>query len=389
MKNKEQKSEKKPLILVGLFGALIGFGICAMISLAWLGADGIAYIQASNIIKNSFVGDYDWTEVKNTTMDAMVEALDDRWSYYLDEDDYARVVANRSNHYVGIGVTVSYTDAGEIIVLQVEKNGPAATAGILPYDIISSVDGILVTDENKEDMVDMLGGEEGTEVVLTVETGEEESRELILVRSDIAVESVSAQMLEDDIAYVRIENFYSDSGTQFCEAVDTLLAEGAVGFVFDLRQNPGGYVTEMTEMLDKLLPEGDIFIQRDVNDNETVYSSDEDFIDLPFVVLLDANSYSAAEFFAAALREAVDATILGETTSGKGYAQALYPLYDGTAVGISTSRYYTGEGVSLIGTGVVPDEFISLEMEKLVLFASGILDVTEDDVVSLALSYFK
>ena len=140
----------------------------------------------------------------------------------------------------------------------------------------------------------------------------------------------------------------------------------------------GGYVTELTEILDYLLPEGNIFISRTNDGEEVTYTSDASCVDLPMAVLVNANSYSAAEFFAAQLRESVGAPVVGEQTSGKGYSQILFDLPDGSAIGLSTARYYTGKGVSLIGTGLTPDTEVTLSEEDQQKLLVGELTPAED-----------
>ena len=169
------------------------------------------------------------------------------------------------------------------------------------------------------------------------------------------------------------------------QGVEELQAQGARALVFDLRNNPGGYVTELTEILDFLLPEGTIFISRTNDGEETVYTSDAACVDLPMAVLVNAESYSAAEFFAAELREAAGAVVAGEQTSGKGYSQMLFTLADGSAISLSTARYYTGSGISLIGTGVTPEPLVALSQEEAQRLLAGTLSPEEDPQLQSAL----
>ena len=142
--------------------------------------------------------------------------------------------------------------------------------------------------------------------------------------------------------------------------MDELQQQGAKALIFDVRSNPGGYVSELTQILDDLLPEGVIFRTTAYNGKEKEYTSDASCVDLPMAVLVNADSYSAAEFLAAQLQESAGAAVVGEQTSGKGYSQMLFDLPDGSAMGLSTARYFTGSGKSLIGTGLTPDPQVSL-----------------------------
>ena len=196
-------------------------------------------------------------------------------------------------------------------------------------------------------------------------------------------------MLEGNVGLLRLRNFYSGSSEAFKAGVQALQDAGARSILFDVRDNPGGYVKEMTAILDYLLPEGVIFISRDLEGGEREYTSDAAAVDLPFAVLVNGESYSAAEFFAAELQESVGAVIVGEPTSGKGYAQQLFPLRNGSAVGISTSRYFTGSGTSLIGIGITPDASVELTMEEYLLLLQGELAPGDDPQIQAALSALR
>ena len=152
-----------------------------------------------------------------------------------------------------------------------------------------------------------------------------------------------------------IRDSYENSARRLEAAVTALQEQGARALVFDMRDNGGGYLTELTDMLDFLLNEGPIFISRDRQGHETVTESDADCVDLPMAVLVNANTYSAAEFFAAELQERGVAVLVGEPTSGKGYSQQTFPLPGGSAMALSTGAYFTGSGKSLIGAGLTLD----------------------------------
>ncbi len=163
-------------------------------------------------------------------------------------------------------------------------------------------------------------------------------------------------MLEDQVGYVKINNFESGAGAGAIKAVDSLLADGAKSLVFDVRGNPGGRVTELVTILDHILPEGDLFVSVNKSGKETVTTSDNICVKVPMAVLVDASSYSAAEYFAAALQEYNWATIVGEATTGKGRSQTTIVLDDGSAVHLSSARYLTPNRVDLSEQGgLTPD----------------------------------
>jgi carboxyl-terminal processing protease len=377
------------LILTSLLSVFLG--VIRVIGTIYvrLGDNGLSVLQAMSVIHHKFVGEYEWNGVANKTLDDMVTALDDRWSYYLTKEEYLQLQKARENSYTGIGLTISKEVGNSIQILSVEEASPAQEVGIKSGDVILSVNGVLVTEKNWNECVESIRGEEGTAVTLVVQSGKEASRTVEVMRKEIFSVPVEYGMLPGNIGLVRIWNFYSGSGSAFIEGVDTLVKEGAQSIIFDVRGNPGGYVTELTKMLDHLLPKGTIFISRDIKGKETTYTSDEAMIGIPFAVIVNGESYSAAEFFAAQLRESGKAVIVGEKTCGKGYAQQLFPLKNGSAIGLSTSKYFTGAGVSLIGVGLTPDPAVALTEGERSLFLQEKLSQENDPQLQAAITALK
>ena len=205
-------------------------------------------------------------------------------------------------------------------------------------------------------IVDKIKGEAGTFVTLVIEDGQGAKRELKLERRLTTQEVVSTRMLDGQIGYVRIENFDTGADKEFTDKVKNLLEAGAQGLVFDVRNNNGGIDTVMSSILDELLPEGLIISIRDKEGNEKYApKSDAEEIALPMAVVVNRYSYSAAEFFAAALQEYDKAVVVGEATTGKGYAQSTIPLTDGSGLYLSTNTYFTPSGKSLADVGIQPD----------------------------------
>lgn len=389
----EKKGKKqvsfRVLLLSSLLSMLLGVGLSVGVFLLRMDKDARSMIQAVNIIHKQFVGDYDWHEVVDGSMDYMVNSLGDRWSYFLRADEYQHVLESRNNAYIGIGITVAQEAKNGIEVLGITPNSPAERVGIHVGDSIVGVNGVGVTEQNWRTCVESISGEEGSTVSLELRLTGGLVKTVEVTREKIVSIPVTHEMLPDNVGYVRIRNFYSGSGSAMIAAVDDLVKQGASSLVFDLRNNPGGYVTELTKMLDHLLPEGVIFQSRNLNGEEQTYTSDAAKIDLPFAVLVNKDSYSAAEFFAAELRESGGAYLSGEVTSGKGFAQQLFPLANGSALGISTSRYFTGEGVSLIGTGIKPDAELALTEDLQRLLAQEKLEQSKDAQLQAAIKALK
>ncbi len=359
-------------LVIGGGAALAGVWTC-------IGTDGLALLQADRLIREKFVGEYDTTAHREATLEAMVDSLGDRWSYYLTPEEYENVRDTRKNAYVGIGVTVSREGAENgLLILAVTPGGPAEEAGLAAGEIIRSVDGQGVTQENQDAIMDAIKGTEGTTVQLEVEGTDGIRRTVEVERRTVRGITAQWTMLEGDVGLITIQNFYEGTADLVAQGVEELTGQGARALVLDVRNNPGGYVTELTQILDLLLPEGDIFVSRTKDGEESVYTSDADCVDLPMAVLVNGESYSAAEFLAAQLRESAGAVVAGTQTSGKGYSQMLYQLADGSAIGLSTARYYTGGGVSLIGTGLDPDPSVALTQEAEEKLLVGQLPYEED-----------
>lgn len=331
---------------------------------AWcllLGRSGVAMVETYLLARFAFVQtDADLGAAVDAGLDAFVDGLGDRWSYYLDAEYYQATTERRANNYVGVGVTVDYSREEGLLVQSVTEGGPANKAGVVPGDIITAVDGESIAGDAREDGADKIAGEAGTQVVLTLLGEDGVSRDVTCTRATLYTPSASGKLLEGDIGYVRLSNFYSGSADSFKREVDALVEQGAQGLIVDVRSDPGGYVAELEKILDYLLPEGPVFTQNPRWGFRSVYQSDADCVNLPMAVLVNTGSYSAAELLAAQLRESAGAPIVGEQTSGKGYSQVTFPLVNGGGVGLSTATYCTGSGHSLIGEGIAPDVELSL-----------------------------
>lgn len=365
MEEQTVHTEKKPRRLAGWVKILIAVLVTLALSTgAWcllLGKSGMAMVQTWVLARFAFVdAAADLDKAMDAGLNSFVTGLGDRWSYYLDQERYQQTTARRANNYVGVGITVDYTREEGLLVREVTEGGPADKAGVLAGDIITAADGYSLAGDAREEGTDRIRGEAGTQVVLTLLGEDGSTRDVICVRATLRNSSASGRMLEGNIGYVKLDNFYSGSADSFQKEVDALVEQGAESLIVDVRSDPGGYVAELEKILDYLLPEGPVFTQKARWWVESVYQSDADCINLPMAVIVNADTYSAAELLAAQLRESVDAPIVGELTSGKGYSQVTFPLMNGGGVGLSTATYCTGSGHSLIGEGIVPDVELSL-----------------------------
>lgn len=317
-----------------------------------------------NLIQERFIGEADTKIMEDAAADAMVAALGDRWSYYLSAEEYESHVETMENAYVGIGITVLTSNDGTGFSIQAVTEGSgAAEAGLQADDVLIAVAGEDVRQMTSSEMRNLVRGEEGTFVEVTVlRQGQEQTFSVERRRYETPV--ATGKLLSGNVGLVTIENFDSRCAEETIAAIEDLIAQGAEKFIFDVRNNPGGYASELIEVLDYLLPEGEIFHTEYYNGKENISKSDADCLGLPMAVLVNGDSYSAAEFFAAALQEYEAAVVVGTQTCGKGYFQETYQLSDGSAIGLSVGKYYTPKGENLAGVGITPDILVELDEES-------------------------
>lgn len=330
------------------------------VGVARQGSDKLTELQ--RVIDYYFVGEADMEKAQDAAASALVDALGDQWSYYIPASEMSAHQEYKENSTVAIGVNIAVReDNTGIDILGVSMGGAAEVAGILPGDILIKVDGKSVAGMDLDQVTSLVRGEENTELTVTVlRNGEEKS--FALKRQKITV--AAGKMITDDIGLVRINNFNSDCAKQTLAAIEQLQEQGAKMLIFDVRNNPGGYVSEMIDVLDYILPEGVLFRQEDYLGNKSEEKSDESCIEMPMAVLVNGDSYSAAEFFAAALQEYEWASVIGEKTTGKGYYQLTITLSDGSAANLSSGKYFTPKGVNLTEAGgLTPDKTVAVDAE--------------------------
>lgn len=340
--------------------------------------------QLERLIEKCFIGEADMTNAEDAAAEAMVDSLDDRWSYYIPASEYEAHRERMENAYVGVGITIRSTqDSSGYEILEVVEGGPAEGAGLLAGDVLTAVDGQSVLEMDVNQVRGLVKGQEGTVVSLTVRRGEQE-RTFSVERQQVKTPVAEYEMLAENTGLVTIENFDSRCAEETITAIEALLEQGAEKLVFDVRNNPGGYASELVKVLDYLLPEGELFRTVRYDGEEHIDYSDESYLDVPMAVLVNGDSYSAAEFFAAALGEYDAATVVGEQTVGKGFFQYTYQLSDGSAVGLSVGKYYTPKGISLEEVGVTPDILVELDEERANALYNGTLDRSEDPQLQAA-----
>ena len=352
------------------------------------GEDYSKLAELKALVDEKFIGEIDWKVAEDNAAAGMIAGLGDRWSYYMSAEGYQSYLEQMSNSYVGVGITVTEREDQYLDILQVSENSPAEAAGVEPGGVVIRVGEQDISEIGIDGATTLIKGEEGTEVTLTIRYGEEE-RSYTMTRAYFEVTVASGQMLTDGIGMVTIENFDGRCADETIAAIESLLDQGAEKLIFDVRNNPGGYKHELCKVLDYLLPEGPLFRSEYYDGTVNVDESDAKCLELPMAVLVNSESISAAEFFAAALDEYEAATVVGEQTIGKGYFQQSYKLSDGSAVGLSVGRYTTPKGVSLTDVGITPDVVVEVDDELFMQIYYGNVPWQEDPQVLAAMEVLK
>lgn len=378
---------KKKVLIVLSYVLVAALACGATLFFVYASTDYNKLEDLENLILTSFAGDADKTKIEDAAADAMVNAMGDRWSYYIPAAELPSFLENSENAYVGIGVTVQATDDNSgLMVIAVQPGGPAEEAGVQVGDVIIQVDGESAQDRTVTEISAMIKGEEGTVVSITVlRSGEGITMTVARKRMETTV--ASSKLLNEHVGLVTIQNFDERCADETIAAIKALLNQGADMLLFDVRNNPGGYVDELTKILDYLLPEGNLIRTVGTDGSDETVTSDADCVKVPMAVLVNENTYSAAELFAVDLSEYGVARIFGQKTSGKGFFQQVFQFSDGSAAGISVGRYYTSQGNNLEGIGLTPDEEIKLDDESEALLYNGMLEPENDAQLQAALSY--
>ena len=346
--------------------------------------------ELQDFIEKRFIGEVDATALEDAAAAAMVAATGDRWSGYIPAAEYEDYMDRMNNSYVGVGMTIrALEDGAGFEVIRVEPNGPAAEAGVQAGDVVVAVFGQRVAGISANDLSVQVKGEAGTTVDLTFARGEEELT-FTIERREIQTTVAEGRMLEEGVGLVTINNFDSRCADETIAAIEDLLDQGAGKLIFDVRGNPGGYASELVDVLDYLLPEGPLFRSEYYTGKVKVDESDAKCLDIPMAVLMNGDSYSAAEFFAAALEEYEAAITVGQPTTGKGYFQTTTRLKDGSAVRLSVGKYTTPNGVSLAEVGgLVPNIQVDVDDETYAAIMAGILEPENDPQIQAALEALR
>lgn len=316
------------------------------------------------IMDTYYLEEYDREKMLDGMLAGMLASVGDPYTAYYDEESYANLMESSEGVYYGIGVVVSQNiETGEVYVVNPYKNCPGEEAGMLPGDIIYSVAGVQVTGMDLNEVVAMIRGESGSKVdVEVIHEGSSEPVKLAVERRQIEVQTVEWEVLENNIGYIQITQFDDVTTQQFKDGMEELKKQGIKGLIVDLRDNPGGSLSTVLNILDMLLPKGIYTYLVDKNGNREDYKGyHAATYDYPMVVLVNENSASASELFTGAVHDYEKGTIVGTKTFGKGIVQQIFSLKDGTGVKVTMAKYYTPNGVCIHKTGIEPDVFVELD----------------------------
>lgn len=338
--------------------------------------------EVNKTIEQRYVGEADTDAAMDSLLTGYVSAVD-KYSTYLNEEEYASYTSKMNGKYSGAGITVKYISAtGLLKIINVKSNSPAAQADIEIGDIIVKIGDRNVEEMSYEEAINLLRAENGKVISLSLLRGEQELTKSVTI-GEYVTSSVEYEMIEGDVGYVAISEFDNTTFDDFKKAVESLENDGAAQFIFDVRNNTGGSLTSVVNILDFLLPEGTLVTLKDNAGKETVHSSDANSFSKKYAVLINGSTYSGGELFAAAVRDFKAGTLVGETTYGKGYAQEIIPLSRG-ALYLSTKMYYPPNGENYDGVGVSPDVEAKLSAQLEDRFYE--LDYKEDTQIIAALN---
>ncbi len=415
-KNVIQKERHRSGVIQGLLiGSFTMLAICAVVIAAAVkkgyirpDTDGSIYIQSETYDGNTGIGteaeqklnlidqtlkdfyfdDIDDGKVLDNIYKAYVNAYGDKYTVYYTADEYAKIQESSNGAYYGIGVVVRKNDDGTILVVEPYDGAPGKEAGMRKNDVIVTVNGESVADQDLNSVVAKIKGDEGTTVNIGIRRdGSDDLTELTVTRRKVEIKTVAYEMLDDSVGLITISEFDKVTAQQFKEAYAQLETLGMKGLVIDIRSNPGGLLNVVVDMLDEILPDGLIVYTEDKYGNRQEYNgSNPDVIDVPLAVLVNGESASASEIFAGAVQDYGAGTIIGTQTFGKGIVQTIRRMSDGSAIKYTMAKYFTPKGQDIHGHGVTPDivEELSDEFNNLTEY-----DASKDNQLQKAIEVIK
>ena len=338
-----------------------------------------------SIVQREYYREVDAEALETAAIDGMLAALGDPYTFYYTDEAYAAMNEETTGQYVGVGMLVGETADGDLRVLRVFRDSPAEKAGIEAGDALLAIDGARVGGDAPMGLSEasaLLKGEGETPVEVEVERGGE-VLSFTLERGEVSINYVEYSILEGDVGYLSIYQFTGDDVEGVKEAISAFQQAGVSALVVDVRSNPGGLLTDVVDICDMLLPEGLIVYTEDRSGAREEFYADGEYWDVPMAVLVNGDSASASEIFAAAVQDTGRGIVVGEVTYGKGVVQTLHAFPEGDGMQLTTATYYTPSGASIHGQGVTPDIEVALATDASVIYHAP--DAASDAQLAAAL----
>lgn len=311
---------------------------------------------------------YDLQEEKmiENAIKGYVDGINDKYTQYLNKEEMKSLMEDTSGNYIGIGVYLANNTADNtILVIGVVEGSIAEEVGMQSGDIIKAVDGTQYNGDQLDSVTNLLKGkEEGTDVNITVIRNSEE-KEFSLKRSNIKIKTVSSEMKNNNIAYIKISSFNEGTSEEFENAYEELKKNNPSGLVIDLRNNGGGLVDESLKIAETMVEKGKVLLitANKQQKEEIRKSKDDPIIDIPVTILINQNTASASEILAGILRDNCNYKIIGTKSYGKGVIQSIYSFTDGSGLKVTTEEYFTPNHNKINKVGITPDIEVKLDSE--------------------------
>ena len=319
--------------------------------------------EVDNKVRQNILLDIDEEELNNMTIEGYIAGTGDIYAQYYTAQEYKTLLDSNKGEVVGVGIEITKDPSGYMKVTGVQEGSSSFEEGLLVGDVIKKIEGKDILEVGYGEAVNMLKGEPNSKVTITIQSGLE-TKDVLLTRRQITIISVTGEV-KDDIGYVRIKEFNDKTPAQFINKVEELKGLGVKGFVFDVRNNPGGSLQSVSEIIDYIVPEGDIVSAEYKNgEKEVLFTSNPNELDMPMVVITNGQTASAAELFASALKDYNKALTVGTTTYGKGIMQETFNLSDGSAVRMTTAEYLPPKSENYNGIGVKADFEVKITPEQ-------------------------
>lgn len=397
----EKRQKIYKVIMLVVIVAVITFITTTLLMYKYVGGN-VKYIPVSSndgeisstlasfrkIIDQKFLGKINEEKIKQETIRGYVKGLDDPYTEYMTKEEMQEFTQDVMGNFTGIGIYLTKdTEKNAVVVISPIKDTPAHTAGILPGDIITKVDGVQYTGEQLTEASNKIKGEVGTKVKLEI-LRNNKLINLEITRENIKINHVEAKVLKDNIGYIEFNSFDDGCSEEFKNKLEELKSENIKSLIIDIRNNGGGLVDEAIQIADYIVEKDKtLLITTDKNQNEkTTKAKQEQIINLPIVLLINENSASASEILAGALKDNGKATIVGEKSYGKGVIQELLTLTDGSGLKITTNEYYTPNHNKINELGITPDVEVKLPEE---LKDKFIIEESKDNQLQRAIEILK